>query len=89
MVEVRSPAPGKISRWTLADGDAVIAGQTIATLAPADEHVWEALRALLLVGRVEDLPLVEQFVHTSEEEYPSRIREQASLTAAELRTREP
>jgi hypothetical protein len=86
-VEVRSPAPGRISGQHLEDGAPVAAGDAIATLAPADGHVWEGLRALLLVGEAEDLQLVERFVHSSEEEYPARIREQAVLTAAALRER--
>ncbi|MBI2819306.1 MAG: hypothetical protein HYX73_04935 [Acidobacteria bacterium] len=88
MAEIRSPAPGRLSSRDLRDGTAVTAGQKIATLVPREDHVWEALRALVLVGRQEDLPLVESFAHASDETYPDRIREQASLTAAEIRKRE-
>ena len=87
MAEIRSPAPGKLSSRALPDGTAVTAGQKIATLVAREDHVWEALRALLLVGRQEDLPLVESFAHASDESYPDRVREQASLTAGEIRKR--
>ena len=85
--ELRSPAPGKLTSRDVPEGAEVTAGQKIATLAAADDHVWEALRALLLVGRPEDLPLVESFAHSAEEDYPGLIREQAVLTAAEIRKR--
>ena len=87
MVEIRSPLPGKLLRRTAPEGASIIEGEEIAALAPKEDHVWEALRALLLVGRREDLPQVEWFAHASNEGYPERIREQASLTAAEIRKR--
>ncbi|MBI4480670.1 MAG: hypothetical protein HY651_11665 [Acidobacteria bacterium] len=86
--EIRSPLPGTLLRRIVADGAAVRAGEPIAVLTPGEEHVWEALRALLLIGRSEDLPLVESFAHASEADYSARIREQAALTAAEIRKRE-
>ena len=85
--EIRSPLPGKLLRRIAAEGASVRAGEEIAVLAPGEDHVWEALRALLLIGRSEDLPLVESFAHASEADYSTRIREQAALTAAEIRKR--
>ena len=84
-VDVRSPFPGKLLRMDEPEGAAVVAGQQIATLAPADDHLWEALRALLLIGRSEDLPTVERFTHHAD--LPETIREQAALTAAAIRQR--
>ena len=45
------------------------------------------MRALLLIGREEDVPLVEAFARAGNQDFPSRIREQASLTVAEIRKR--
>jgi len=86
--ELRSPAPGKLSSRDVPEGSPVTAGQQVATLAPADDHVWEGLRALLLIGRTEDLPLVESFAASAGDDYPNMIRDQAVLTAAEIRKRE-
>ena len=86
-VEIRSPLPGTILAHIAPEGADVKAGQNLITIAPAEEHVWEALRALLLMGREEDLPAVERFAHASEKDYSAKIRKQAGLTAAEIRKR--
>ena len=86
--EVRSPTPGKLLRRSVADGSTVSAGQEIASVAPGEDHLWEGLRALYLIGVPEDLPLVDSLAHSSPEDYSDRVRQQASLTAAEIRRRE-
>lgn len=88
MVEIRSPLPGKLLRRIAPEAASVAPGEEIAALSPGENHVWEALRALLLIGRAEDVPLVERYAHTSDASYPTKIREQALLTAAEIRKRE-
>ena len=60
--EVRARVPGTVERWLVSDGATVIAGQPILSLAPNESMAWEALRALYLTGRPEDLPDVERFV---------------------------
>jgi biotin carboxyl carrier protein len=84
--DIRSPFPGTLLRMDAAEGATVAAGQRIATLGPADDHLWEALRALLLIGRPEDLPSVERFA--DKPDLPENIREQAKLTAAAIRKRQ-
>ncbi|MGA7906192.1 MAG: hypothetical protein WCA16_02205, partial [Candidatus Sulfotelmatobacter sp.] len=59
-VEVRSPIPGRI-RSVAGTGANVAAGAEIAVVDPASEQVWEALRALYLVGQVEDLPAIRPY----------------------------
>ncbi|MBI3933741.1 MAG: HEAT repeat domain-containing protein [Acidobacteria bacterium] len=87
LAEIRSPLPGRLLHRVAPEGVTVTAGEDVATLAPGEDHVWEALRALLLIGREEDLPTVEAFAHASEADHPARIREQAALTADEIRKR--
>src|SRR5215467_5327664 len=53
--EVRSPIAGRIRALAVAPGASVNAGSEIATVDPGDEQVWEALRALYLVGHADDL----------------------------------
>ncbi len=59
-VEVRSPIPGRI-RSVPQTGASVVAGSEIAVIDPGTEQVWEALRALYLVGQVDDIPAVRPY----------------------------
>ena len=85
--EIRSPVPGTLERKLLKDQSGVAAGQEIMVLSPASEEIWEALRALYLVGRAEDLPEVERFARPGVSGRNEKIPEQANLTAAEIRRR--
>ena len=59
-VEVRSPIPGRI-RSVPQTGANVVAGSEIAVIDPGTEQVWEALRALYLIGQVDDLPAIRPY----------------------------
>lgn len=85
-VELRSPLPGTVLKWLVADEAAVREGEPLVLLAPAEEQVWEALRALYLVGQRDDLEEVERFARGGEG-MPDRIQQQAQLTAEAIRTR--
>ena len=85
-VEVRSPLAGELGRCVAADGSRVAAGAEIAVLLPGQEQVWEALRALYLVGRPEDLEDVDRF-SSGAGGMPERVRQQAALTAEAIRKR--
>jgi hypothetical protein len=84
--EIRSPLPGTLEAWLAAANEEVQAGQPILRLAPAPEQVWEALRALYLVGEEEDLADVERYAR-GVFGMPERIQQQAALTAAGIRSR--
>jgi hypothetical protein len=49
---VRSPAPGEVRSLEHKEGDAVAPGDALAELSVDKNHVWEALRALYVVGQV-------------------------------------
>lgn len=85
-VEIRSEVPGTLERWLVNDGAGVMEGQGIASLAPDHAAVWEALRALVLVGRAEDLPIVERYVNRLGN-LPEAIQQQARETARAIRER--
>ena len=85
-MEVRSRVPGRIERWIAQEGATVAAGEEIVLIAPSHEMIWEALRALYLVGQPEDLPDVERFTRAVEGT-PSQIASQANLTAQKIRER--
>lgn len=85
--ELRSPITGRIRSISAAKGAHVGAGQEVATIAPDTEQVWEALRALYLIGQTEDIAAVTPY----ERELPDisdRVRQQATETEAAIRARE-
>ena len=59
--EVRSAVPGEVRALDRAEGSTVKAGDALADLAADKNHVWEALRALVLVGQPSDLELVTRY----------------------------
>jgi biotin carboxyl carrier protein len=84
--EVRTPIAGRIRSLDVAPGTNVAAGTEIATVDPGDEQVWEALRALYLIGQLDDLPSIRIY----ERELPEisgRVRQQALLTEKSIRDR--
>lgn len=84
--ELRSPLPGRVGRWLVRDGQSVAAGEAVVLLSPSEEQVWEALRALYLVGEVSDLPEVETYAG-GVPGMPDKVRQQAVLTAEAIRRR--
>jgi len=87
-LEMRSQVPGTIDRWLVADGADVSAGQPVLLIDPSPEEIWEALRALYLIGQPQDLPAVEQFASVAEaDKLPPDIRRQAATTAEAIRSR--
>jgi hypothetical protein len=84
--EIRSPLPGFVDSKLVEEGKTVSVGEAILLLSPAEEEVWEALRALFLIGQPEDLPEIERFTgrapHMSD-----RIQQQARLTVAAIKQR--
>ena len=84
--ELRSPISGRIRTLAVSTGATVAAGAEIASLDPGDEQVWEALRALYLIGQPDDLPAIRAY----ERELPEisdRVRQQALLTEKAIRDR--
>ncbi len=85
-IEVRSPISGRIRTLSVAAGAAVAAGSEIASVDPGDEQVWEALRALYLVGQPDDLPAIHPYQRDLPE-ISGRLRQQALLTEKAIRDR--
>jgi len=85
-VEVRSPISGRIRTIFAQTGQTVQAGTELATIDPAIEQAWEALRALYLVGQPEDLPAVAPYERELPE-IPDHLRQQAILTDKAIRDR--
>src|SRR6266403_2610138 len=84
--ELRSSISGRIRTISVAPGTRVAAGTEIATVDPGDEQVWEALRALYLIGQVDDLPAIRPYERALPE-ISDRVRRQATLTEKAIRDR--
>ena len=84
--ELRSPISGRIRTLSVAPGTTVAAGTDIATVDPGDEQVWEALRALYLIGQPDDLPAIRPYQRELPE-ISGRVRQQALLTEKSIRDR--
>jgi biotin carboxyl carrier protein len=83
--EVRSPISGRV-RNAAASGQTVQEGTQIAGVDPGNDQVWEALRALYLVGQPEDLTVINRYVRDSGD-IPDYIRKQAVETADAIQKR--
>jgi biotin carboxyl carrier protein len=59
--EVRAAIPGEVRALDRPEGVAVRAGEPLVDLSPDENHVWEALRALYLVGQPPDLEAIDRF----------------------------
>jgi pyruvate/2-oxoglutarate dehydrogenase complex dihydrolipoamide acyltransferase (E2) component len=86
--EVRSPITGRLRELSAQPGKVVAAGDEIATLDPGTEQVWEALRALFLVGQSEDIPAIRPYQRELPE-IPEHVRKQAVETEQAIRQRVP
>ncbi|PYX36132.1 MAG: hypothetical protein DMG81_16675 [Acidobacteria bacterium] len=84
--EVRSPISGRIRSVFAQTGQNVQSGAELATIDPAVDQAWEALRALYLIGQPEDLAAVTPYERELPE-IPTQLREQALLTEKAIRER--
>ena len=85
MVDLRSPLPGRINKILKSNGSQVSLGEEVLNLNSDEGSVWEALRALAIVGTKEDLPLIDTYANSSE--VSARIKEQAELTVKAISRR--
>jgi hypothetical protein len=85
IAEVRSPIPGRI-RSVAGTGANISAGAEVAVVDPANDQVWEALRALYLIGQPDDLPAIRAY----ERDLPdisNEVRQQAVESEQAIRKR--
>ena len=85
-IEVRSPISGRLRTLSIQAGQTVAAGADIATVDPSTEQVWEALRALYLIGQPEDIPSITPYERNLPE-ISDAVRQQAALTEQAIRER--
>lgn len=85
VTEIRSPIPGRI-RSVVGTGAKLASGAEVAVVDPATEQVWEALRALYLIGQLEDLQAIRPYEHDVAD-VSSDVRRQALETEQAIRKR--
>lgn len=86
-VEVRAAVPGEVRTLDQNDAASVHPGDSLADLSADQNHVWEALRALCLVGQAPDLDDVERYLHPVPG-MPEALARQASLTRQAIQSRQ-
>jgi hypothetical protein len=84
--ELRSPITGRVRTLATATGATVVSGTAVAVVEPGEEQVWEALRALYLIGQLEDLPAIRPYQRELPE-VPERLRLQAIEAERAIRER--
>ena len=85
VIDIRSPIPGRI-RSVSQTGASVTAGSEIAIIDPATEQAWEALRALYIIGQMDDLDAVRPY-ERDVADVSSDVRQQALETEKAIRAR--
>ena len=85
IAEIRSPIPGRI-RSVAGTGANMAAGAEVAVIDPANDQVWEALRALFLVGQPDDLPAIRPYQRNLPD-ISDHVRQQAIETEQAIQKR--
>jgi hypothetical protein len=84
-LEIRSPIAGRI-RSVAQTGANTASGAEIAVIDPGTDQVWEALRALYVIGQLDDLPAIRPY----ERDLPDTsndVRQQALETEKAIQNR--
>jgi hypothetical protein len=84
--EVRSAVPGEVRSLDKNEGATVGTGDALTDLSADKNHVWEALRALVLVGTKDDLEDVQRFTRPMSD-MPQAVLRQAQETAKAIESR--
>jgi hypothetical protein len=86
-IEIRAPEAARVESVSIANNSKVEAGAEVMVLSPSTEQVWEALRALFLVGLSEDIPYVQRYARPTAT-IPDNIVKQAASTIEAIRARQ-
>ncbi len=84
--EIRSVLPGYVQERLADEGKKVSAGQPLIALAPQEEQVWEALRAMYFIGEMRDLPAIEPFLAETPM-LSGRVQQQARFSIRAINSR--
>ena len=85
-IEIHAPEAGRVENISVSNGARVEAEGELMTLSPTTEQVWEALRALYLVGQPEDIAHVQRYSRPIAT-MPDSVQKQATSTIEAIRER--
>lgn len=85
-IEIHAPEVGRVETVLVANGAKVEPGTELMTLSPASDQVWEALRALFVIGQPEDIPYVQRYARPTVT-MPDNVLKQAASTIEAIRGR--
>lgn len=85
-VEIHAVEAGRVESISVANGATVEAGTELMMLAPSTEQVWEALRALYIIGKPEDILEIQRYTRPSPT-ISDRVQKQATATTEAIRER--
>jgi hypothetical protein len=85
-LDVRATVPGKFAGWSVAEGSLVNENEVVGSINPSPEMVWEALRALYIIGTPGDESVVEPYTH-GEKGMPPQTAQQATQTLDAIKSR--
>ena len=83
IVEIRSPLQGRINKILKPNGAQVSTGDEVMNLNSDEASVFQALRALAIIGKKEDLPQIQSYTSSASD----RVKEQAQLTIRAIEQR--
>ena len=83
IVEIRSPLQGRINKILKPNGAQVSSGDEVMNLNSDEASVFQALRALAIIGKKEDLPQIQSYTSSASD----RVKEQAQLTIKAIEQR--
>lgn len=84
--EIRSPMTGFVREIKVKPGQQIHAQQEMALIDPGVDQVWEGLRALYVIGDMQDLPLAKTY-QREDSRIPERVRQQANATEKAILSR--
>jgi hypothetical protein len=77
---------GAVSSILVANGSSLSRGDPVLTINSDEQSIWEALRALSVIGEQQDLALIERY-SSGVEPMSDRIKQQAALTVKAIKSR--
>ncbi len=86
IAEIRAPQNARIQTVSVSDKAQVKPGDEVMTLAPSVEQAFESLKALFIVGQMEDIPAVQRYTGQMTG-MSDAVRQQALNTLEAIRAR--
>jgi len=86
VIDVHAPEAGRVESIPVANRARVEGGADLMTISPSTEQVWEALRALYMIGKPEDIPDIQRYTRPIAT-MPDSVQKQAVSTIEAIRER--